>query len=298
MNEQQRNSAQAATEAIGRAIVVGKEYRPGHVLRIEEIEQKLAISRAMAREVLQALHSMRLVDLKPRVGATVQALHSWNVLHPAVIEWRLDSASSERLWKSLTQLRGAVEPAAARLAATRAPADICRDLVTLAFELKELGETRPFDKAIRGRYRDVDARFHAAMLAGSLNEMFVGFTDPVIKVLNHRIDQELPDPDASRRGTPKRTAREFPDHPEAVSLWLHVFLAQAIEQGQSRAAEFFSRGILAETLGDLRTDQDLDRGIAECLDDVALTEADREQFRVELARALAAEDAVTLGSHR
>lgn len=272
------DSTQAAVEHLGRAIVLGRVFRPGDTLTIETIEKSLNVSRAMAREALQLLHALRLVNLRPRRGATVLPLHEWNVLHPDVIEWRLASASSDRLWKSLTQLRQAVEPAAARLAADRAPADVCRDLVTLADELRELGGRDRFDEAVRVRYREVDARFHRAVLAGSLNEMYISLTGPVEKVLNHRIDQQF-----ATLGT---TARSFPKNPEPVALWLHVFLAQAIDRGKARAAYYFSRGILAETLGELRTDVDLERGLPESLDDVAVPAADREAFSRDLDRAL------------
>jgi DNA-binding FadR family transcriptional regulator len=294
VSEQQRRSAQDVIDTIGREIVLGRRYRPGDELTIENLEGDQQISRAMAREVLQALHAVRLVDLRPRVGASVRALRDWNVLHPAVIEWRLASASSDRLWRSLTQLRAAVEPAAARLAATVAPPDVCRDLVALAYEMKQLGDTRPFAGPVQERYRQVDGQFHTAVLAGSGNEMFTCLTEPVIKVLDHRIDQHFPRPGRPRRPARRLTARDFPDRPEPVALWLHVFLAQAIEQGLARPAEFLSRAIVAETLGELRANLDLRQGISESLDELACTEAEREGFRADLAQALDGETAAAL----
>lgn len=271
VSERQRRSTQDVVDAVGREIVLGRRYRPGDELTIEGVENDQEISRPMAREVLQALHAVRLVDLRPRVGASVRPMREWNVLHPAVIEWRLALASSERVWRSLTQLRSAVEPAAARLAARTAPPDVCRDLVVLAYELKDLGEADPFDRPVQQRYREVDEEFHRAVLAGSGNEMFACLAEPVVMALNHRIDRQF-------HGVP-RTARPFPDRPQPVALWLHVFLAQAIEQGRERASEVLSRGIMAETLGE-REDPVLWREVTQSVGEVALAGAERDAFRV------------------
>ncbi|NJC74142.1 FadR family transcriptional regulator [Planosporangium thailandense] len=256
----------AAVALLGSRIVSGQRgYRPGDVLRLDAVMQEINGSRALAREVLQVLGHKGLVTLKARVGATVQSVERWDVFDSDVILWRLEIAPRFQM-RSLTELREAVEPRAAFLAAQRASAEVCRDLVSLALELKALGMNEEFeDTAERGercraKYRRVDAEFHQALLKGSQNEMFSALTDQVTKALEFRIvkewegaprlypDQPEHDGDNVRRAfdAVPGARRPFPNRPEEAALWFHYGLAYAVEQGLPHAAEAFSRAILAE----------------------------------------------------
>ena len=250
-----RGSTHASVDHFGRLIVTGRPgYRPGQVISLEMVSEEADVSRAMAREVLQVLHQKRLVGLQPRVGATVRRVEQWDVFDPDVIEWRLDVAPRFQM-RSLSEVRQAIEPSAAFLAAERAPADVCRDLVSLSRQLQELGEDDRFrqdnqaGKRIREDYRDVDAQFHRALLKGSQNEMFYALADPVEKALNYRIQKEW---EGTRgQGTGAGGNKRFPVSPSPLSPWLHRGLAAAVEQGHPTAAETFSRAILVE----VHTDQ-------------------------------------------
>lgn len=285
MSDHQQGSTQQATHQLGSDIVAGRRYRPGDLVTIETVVAELGVSRAIAREALQALHHMRLIDLQPRVGATVRPLHAWDVLNPTVIEWRLALGASERMWRSLTELRAAIEPSAARLAAIRAPGEVCRDLLNIAYDLQQLGMQGLPDDTARTRYRDLDASFHRTMLAGSQNEMFASLTDPLHRALNHRIDRHFAGDGMTRPGP----VVQFPRMPEPVSLWLHVFLAHAIDQGNSGAAGYFIEGILAETHGDLRADRSLLDGLERSAAQIMICDTDRNHFLATLADALRAD---------
>src|SRR6266702_2837523 len=65
------------------------------------------------------------------------------VFDPDVIKQWLDVTPRPTM-RSLTELRRAIEPPAAFLAAQRAPAAVCRELVLLSRQLKELGEDGRF----------------------------------------------------------------------------------------------------------------------------------------------------------
>jgi DNA-binding FadR family transcriptional regulator len=169
-----------------------------------------------------------------------------------VIAWRLDIAPRFQM-RSLTELRQAIEPGAAYLAAQRASADVCRDLVSLSQQLRELGMSTTFESEDdagehhREIYRRVDEEFHEALLKGSQNEMFYSLADPVKRALRYRIEQDW-EPAPRPRGASSGIGgnRPFPRRPEPVALWLHHGLAYAVEQGHPEAAEIFSRAILAE----------------------------------------------------
>ena len=246
-------STRASVDHLGRLIVTSRPgYRPGQVISLEMVSGEAGVSRAMAREVLQVLHQKRLVGLRPRVGATVRPVEQWDVFDPDVIEWRLHVAPRFQM-RSLTEVRQAIEPTAAFLAAERASADVCRDLVSLSQQMQDLGRDETFThdnpegQDCRERYRAADVEFHNALLKGSQNEMLYALADPVAKALNYRIDQWV-----GARGLGSGTGgnKPFPISPSPLALWLHRGLAAAVEQGHPPAAETFSRAILVE----VRTD--------------------------------------------
>ncbi|MEU7901701.1 FCD domain-containing protein [Actinoplanes sp. NPDC049118] len=282
---------------IGKHIVSGdRGFRPGDVLRIEQVIDLLGSSRPLTREILQVLQHKGLVTLRARTGATVEPVERWNVFDRDVIEWRLDIAPRFQM-RSLTELREAVEPRAAFLAAQRASADVCRDLVSLALEFKSIGEAPEFEDltdaglACRERYRRVDEQFHRMLLQGSQNEMFSALVDQVTRALDFRIEKEWAGAprlygDASAAGErsfdPVPGSRErFPRRPEPLALWLHFGLAYAVEQGLRYAAETFARTILAEFHNGYLGNPVLLDALGQALHDLdpgGMREADREPF--------------------
>jgi len=287
--ERVRGSSAETLDELGRKIVRGAPgYRPGDALSVESVVADLKVSKPMAREVLQTLHHMRLIRIMPRVGATVLDLPSWDMLNQTVIGWRLDEPSPRHVRRSLAELRAAIEPAAARLAASRAPAAVCHELLTLAQQLHEVSLRDHFDHAVRDEFRELDAAFHSAILRASDNEAFQSLTFPIVQAMNHRIDRHY----AGDKRNPARAVHggdalpDFPVRPLPVAMWFHRFLASAIAQGRPRAAEVFSRGLLAEVDGELSIDAQLRESILRAIEEVETTEADREAFKAELVDAV------------
>lgn len=291
--ERPRGSTQDTLDRLGRKIVEGEPgYRPGDGLSVESVTEKLQVSKAMAREVLQALHQMRLIKIQPRVGATVQEQQHWDVLEPTVIQWRLAQPFPRHAQRSLAELRAAIEPAAARLAAIRALGPACYDILNHAKHLKEIGSRADFNDTDRQEYRDVDAHLHTAILTASENEAFRSLAHVVTLAMNHRIDRHWAGdkrPPGHRTATAEEIGdpKDFPPRPEPVALWFHLFLAYAIAQGQPKAAEAFSKGLLAEVHGGLLADVDLQESIQRGLDDIEVDATERQEFTAELNAALA-----------
>src|SRR5262245_39901285 len=120
-----RASTAKVVELLGCQIVEGGKPRDRH-LTVEAVMHEFGITRPMAREALQTLHQKGLINLQPRVGATVQPLERWDLLDADVIEWRLEVAPDSQM-RSLTELREVIEPRAARLAALGRSAEIAHD---------------------------------------------------------------------------------------------------------------------------------------------------------------------------
>ncbi|MFI1167936.1 gluconokinase, GntK/IdnK-type [Streptomyces sp. NPDC020801] len=250
-----RGSTAKVVEQLGCQIVEGCKPRDQH-LTVDAVMQEFGITRPMAREALQTLHQKGLINLQPRIGATVQGLERWDLLDPDVIAWRLEVAPDSQM-RSLTELREVIEPRAARLAALSRSAEICHDLTGHARTLLALSRDPDFARpregaAIRRRFRDVDAAFHRTLLDGSRNELFLHLAHPVVMALNHRIDRNWAGTHQEATVTPVRavigtdTVRSYPTRPEPIAMWLHMGLAYAVDQGLATAAEAFAEAILAE----------------------------------------------------
>ncbi len=99
-----------------RRLIVSLELAPGSVLNERELTERLGIGRTPTREALRRLAQEKLVEVYPRRGMVVT---------------KVDVRDLARL----CEVRAALEPEAARLAAERATAADVAELTALADEL-------------------------------------------------------------------------------------------------------------------------------------------------------------------
>lgn len=203
-------------DIVGVEIVSG-QVPAGSAFTLQDIIERFEVSRTVARETMRALEELSLVAARPRIGITVLPAERWNVFSPRVIEWRLQSGQQDAQLRSLTELRFAVEPAAARLAATRATDAQRARIVELAAALGRLGEAGAGHEE---EFLAADIEYHALLLHASGNEMFAALTGTIGEVLVGR----------TRLGLQ-------PAFPEAEALARHHSLARAIADGDPEAAE-------------------------------------------------------------
>jgi DNA-binding FadR family transcriptional regulator len=215
------------TEDVGRSIVDGT-VPAGTVLLSDEIERRQGVSRSVIREAIRVLGSMGLVESVKRVGIRVLPSSSWNVYDPTLIRWRLLGPGKGDQLRSLTELRSAVEPMAAELAARHAPTTIAAELLAVADRMRTAGLSGD-----PSSFLELDIRFHGLVLQGSGNEMFAKLGEPVAAVLAGRTDLGL-----------------MPDHPHQNTLQLHADVAEAISgsapQRAREAMELIMRRTYAE----------------------------------------------------
>ena len=183
-------------DRLGESIASGARA-PGTVLTLAALEEEFGVSRTLVREVVRVLESMGMVESRRRVGVTVRPPRDWNPFDPRLIRWRLGGPGRDEQLRSLTELRTAIEPVAARLAAVRADGPTRRRLVELAARLRELGEAR---RGTDPEYLEVDTAYHALLLEASGNPMLAALQDVVAEVLSGRTALGLmprsPDPGA------------------------------------------------------------------------------------------------------
>jgi len=210
-------------EALGQEIVSGRRA-PGAVLRIEDLQREFGVSRTVIRDALNPLSSLRLVTARRRVGVTVEPASSWNVFAPDVVRWRLDGAGAAEQIRSLIDLRSAVEPVAAHLAARRASPEVAGRLVELSLQMRDRAEEEDLDA-----FLVADLEFHSLILHHCGNEMFRALDGPVAEALRARHIQNL-----------------MPDRPRDVPVLLHMLVAAAVNARDAETAESAMRKIVAE----------------------------------------------------
>jgi DNA-binding GntR family transcriptional regulator len=132
-----------------RELIVTLELPPGSVVREPELTARLGIGRTPVREALRRLAQERLIEVYPRRGMFVT---------------KVDVRDLARL----CEVRLALEPEAARLAAVRATQ---ADLAELSALLAELADGAP-RRDPRGHI-DLDERIHRAIYHSSHNPFLV-----------------------------------------------------------------------------------------------------------------------------
>ncbi|KAB8290578.1 FadR/GntR family transcriptional regulator, partial [Bifidobacterium avesanii] len=184
-----------------------------------------APSRTVTREATRVLESMGLVTVRRKAGTVVNPIDRWNVFDPQVIRWRLGGAYRLNALNELSQLRSAVEPVAARLAAAAATPAQWGELTEAA-----VGMVSHSDHADEQAYLDADTRFHRTLLEASGNLMFAALGDVVASTLEGRTAHEL-----------------MPAIANQEALDLHVEVASLIRKGDGAGAEAAMRRIVDES---------------------------------------------------
>ncbi|WP_127125749.1 FadR/GntR family transcriptional regulator [Georgenia sp. SYP-B2076] len=216
---------------LGREIVCGV-HPPGSVLTLAGLAVDFRVSRTVVRETVRVLESLGLVESRRRVGVTVLAPRGWSVLDPRVIRWRLSGPGRDAQLHALTELRLAVEPTAARLAAHKAAPGTGARLLELAAVIRRLGET---GGGAGQEYLQADIAFHTLLLEASGNDMLMALEGAITEVLSGRTTLGL-----------------TPAWPVAASLHNHEETARAVADGDEDRAESYARAVVMEVWHELR----------------------------------------------
>lgn len=116
-NNSGMNLTQQIAHYLGKAIVSG-EYGSHNPIPSEAVLcEQLNVSRSAAREAVKSLAAKGLISSRARQGIKVRPEVEWNLFDQEVLGWIRDSNPSLGLLREFIQLRLAVEPEAARLAA-------------------------------------------------------------------------------------------------------------------------------------------------------------------------------------
>lgn len=174
-----RNLTYGLLDLLGRQIVTGA-FEATPFPTEAELSAQHGVSRSVTREAVKMLTAKGLLTARPRQGTSVLPVASWNLFDADVLHWLLERKFTVELLTQFNQLRAAIEPAAAALAATSADA---RGLA-----LVDAGFAR-MEAADRGEddVLEADIAFHLSILRASGNPFFAQFRDVVATALRTSI---------------------------------------------------------------------------------------------------------------
>jgi len=175
-----QNLTSGILENLGVAIVTGK-FTKNNPFPVEaELCNRYGASRSILREAVKMLTAKGLLRARPRQGTRVLPEAQWNLLDPDVLRWLLERKFSPSLLIEFTQIRLAVEPEAAALAARVAgPAEKAAIQSAIQRMLAaERGEDEPLDS---------DIAFHVAVLNASGNRFYAQLSELIESALRFSI---------------------------------------------------------------------------------------------------------------
>lgn len=174
-----RNLTYGMLDSLGRAIVTG-HYESTPFPTEAQLAQAHGVSRSVTREAVKMLTAKGLLSARPRQGTVVQPTSNWNLFDTDVLRWLLERKFSVDLLRYFNQLRVAIEPEAAALAARfGGPADLDKIDAGLArMVAAEQGQDEPLE---------ADIGFHIAILNASKNPFYMQFHDVVTTALHTSI---------------------------------------------------------------------------------------------------------------
>lgn len=160
--QRSRSAHDGALHTLGRDIVTGAYPAESLLPSKDRLMQRLAVSHTTLREALQTLSAKGMIAAKARVGTRVLDESRWNLFDADILAWRLDAGIGPAFLAMLFEIRQALEPVAAALAASRRHAADIEQLQALT----EAFRTHARDRA---RFVDVDVAFHQRVLDASGN---------------------------------------------------------------------------------------------------------------------------------
>ncbi len=182
--ERNFNLSQRMVQELGRNIVCG-DFTDQGLPTEADLCERFGVSRSAVREAVKMLSAKGLVSSKPRQGIRVLPEDQWNIFDPDLLRWMLESKPTLSVLKEFLQVRIAIEPEAAALAARHG------DETKIAAIEKALEQMR---KAPENSSEDLEAdiAFHISILYASNNRFYIRLRDFISTALRVSISHTSP----------------------------------------------------------------------------------------------------------
>lgn len=208
--------------SLGQSIVRGEFETTGFPTEAE-LCIRFGASRTVMREAVKMLSAKGLLSSRQRQGTRVEPVENWNLLDPDVLRWLMERPFSNKIFLEFTQMRLAIEPTAAALAAE------VQDKVAIA-AIRECLEAMITTAGDQDAALQADIDFHVSILKASGNPFFMRLKPLINNAL--RLSIQL--------------TNKISGH--TASIAAHEAILIAIENGDAAEAEKASESILQESL--------------------------------------------------
>lgn len=160
------NLTQQVADTLGNAIIKGVYGDHNPVPSEATLCEQLQVSRSAAREAVKSLAAKGLITSRARQGIRVLPETEWNLFDADVLRWIRDSNPTLELLREFTELRVAMEPEAAMLAAQRQNVE---KIAQIGTSLDRMAKAeRGLDDPLES-----DIAFHLSILDASENRFFM-----------------------------------------------------------------------------------------------------------------------------
>jgi DNA-binding FadR family transcriptional regulator len=170
---------QTIVQDLGASIVIG-QFADAPFPTESALCERYGAARTVVREAVKMLTAKGLVSSRPAKGIRINPEDNWNLLDPDVLRWLLERKFSLQLLVEFTQIRLAVEPEAAALAAEVAT-DADKAAIQQAIARMHAAE-RDEDDPLAS-----DIAFHVSVLYASNNRFFRQMRDMIATALHFSI---------------------------------------------------------------------------------------------------------------
>lgn len=219
-----KNITHQLTHDLGESIVKG-DYLEGHGMPSEaSLCEQFSVSRSATREAVKMLSAKGLISSRPKKGIIVNPESKWNLFDSDVLTWILKSKPSLNLLKEFTQVRYAIEPMAAKLAAENASPIQLKEMQKALSQIA--GSEDGLDVQV-----DAHINFLNTILIASNNRFFIQFEQFVDAAL--------------------RVSIRYINHEKGISntdITFHDKVFNAISHGDANTAHKLVANILADAL--------------------------------------------------
>lgn len=219
-----RNFTHSIVQELGIDIVTGVFSGKSSFPVEEELCRRFSASRTVLREAVKMLTAKGLLGARPRQGTWVQPESNWNLLDPDILRWMLERKYSSTLLVQFNEVRLAIEPQAAALAAKSAGTEEKQAIHDAIERMRaaDRGEDDPLES---------DIAFHVAVLRATCNPFYTNLTELTATALRFSI----------------RTTNRYKGV-KLANVAKHKQVADAITSGKSAVAQEAMRKMIQEVL--------------------------------------------------
>lgn len=187
-----------------------------------ELMERFGVSRTVLREAMKTLSGKGLIQAKARIGTRVRRRTEWNLFDPDVLIWHAKSGFDADFLMYLGEMRLALEPEAAALAAERRTPEQLQQLYSFVEQMGSEGvSASDFVRA--------DLNFHLAVADAAANPFLRSISTLIEVALVNMLTISSP--------------HEHPaEHVESVAA--HRAIADAIANGKPDAARAAMRVVI------------------------------------------------------